>query len=782
MSNVIPPSNSAMDAEQRSILTRLNIISFAERSPILQEHRIIGTLGKSNNPVYRVRREADGMEFAMKVIRPASANEYEASKNEVLNTKAFAGNRHIVKVLDYNAVEYTALDSVQYAVVFLMPIYANYTREVMFQENGQNVHYLPWADMIREADVGAPLTVQILNRLYVARDIATALYDIDRQHHIHRDVKLHNIMCLPGPADPQNAHHLVNHTYLLGDFGEARGTHDQNMTHKTARPHGSPLWMSPEVFVHYAPSQYTAHLQAYKLAVSSDVYSLGLVLYALFTYWNPPFIGLNDRMLPIETLNDTAASAAQQLMAHQADLATVPVMLRCVISPSNWPPLALFEGRALSSGEAAIRSSIWRIIMNMCALQPDQRWSTQEVCSAINELISNILSGKLSASQDMNSTLANQTARSSQTLRTPDAPAEEAPVPKPEQPSRERRHTSRMATNQPVSYVDAIASIPLGDYEAETPVLTGSFQQEDDPFAQSFNQPFGQSFNQPFTQSFGQSSFLGSDQAAMEHPMFNSFEPIEMVQQQPPRRRRAVWPFIVLGIVLLLLLIGLGTLVVCSMSGDDEAEMSASGSTTSMMAGGPSADRAMDSITIMDSSTATPSPTAQPVVPAAAAITTATQAPAATPRVTTVPTQVPTATPTTVPTATPQPTPTPTTVPTATPRPTATPVPTTYPYDAGKTFRVNGTSRGAKFTLSLSLDEAERIDFIYINTASLTDGKGRTCGGDETKKFPKQFFGQTGPFVLGENVDAVSGATITSGEIVDLINQTIEQIKSGELR
>ena len=95
---------------------------------------------------------------------------------------------------------------------------------------------------------------------------------------------------------------------------------------------------------------------------------------------------------------------------------------------------------------------------------------------------------------------------------------------------------------------------------------------------------------------------------------------------------------------------------------------------------------------------------------------------------------------------------------------------------------MDGTSYGLTYRISLSLDQAGRIDFIYINTNTLTNGHGKLCGGNETNKFPGQFFGQTGPFVLGENIDAVSGATITSRDIVQLINETIEKIKTGKLR
>lgn len=131
----------------------------------------------------------------------------------------------------------------------------------------------------------------------------------------------------------------------------------------------------------------------------------------------------------------------------------------------------------------------------------------------------------------------------------------------------------------------------------------------------------------------------------------------------------------------------------------------------------------------------------------------------------------------------PTPTPTPTNTPTPKPTRTATPTPgpTPYPYDASKTFVVNGKSVGRDFKLYLSLDKAGKIDVINVYTPSLHEGHGKLCGGDHTGRFPRQFFGKTGPFEVGVNIDAVSGATTTSRDIANLVNETIEKIKSGEL-
>lgn len=127
--------------------------------------------------------------------------------------------------------------------------------------------------------------------------------------------------------------------------------------------------------------------------------------------------------------------------------------------------------------------------------------------------------------------------------------------------------------------------------------------------------------------------------------------------------------------------------------------------------------------------------------------------------------------------------PTPTPEPTVTQRPTPppTPAPTPYPYDASKTHVVSGDSMGRKYKLYLSLDKAGKIDVINVYAPSLHEGHGKLCGGDHNNRFPRQFFGKTGPFEVGVNIDAVSGATTTSRDIVQLINETIEKIKSGEL-
>ena len=88
---------------------------------------------------------------------------------------------------------------------------------------------------------------------------------------------------------------------------------------------------------------------------------------------------------------------------------------------------------------------------------------------------------------------------------------------------------------------------------------------------------------------------------------------------------------------------------------------------------------------------------------------------------------------------------------------------------------------GRAYKLYLSLDKAGRIDVINVYAPSLHEGHGKLCGGDHNNRFPRQFFNKTGPFEVGLNIDAISGATTTSRDITQLINETIERIKSGKL-
>ena len=77
---------------------------------------------------------------------------------------------------------------------------------------------------------------------------------------------------------------------------------------------------------------------------------------------------------------------------------------------------------------------------------------------------------------------------------------------------------------------------------------------------------------------------------------------------------------------------------------------------------------------------------------------------------------------------------------------------------------------GENITVTVTLDENGNVATLVVDASTQTPGLGQKCAEDE---FVNQFIGAAGPFVLGENVDAVSYATITSQAVVDAVNQLI---------
>ena len=77
---------------------------------------------------------------------------------------------------------------------------------------------------------------------------------------------------------------------------------------------------------------------------------------------------------------------------------------------------------------------------------------------------------------------------------------------------------------------------------------------------------------------------------------------------------------------------------------------------------------------------------------------------------------------------------------------------------------------GQNITVTLTVDENGNVAALTVDASTQTPGLGLKCAEDE---FVGQFIGQAGPFVLGENVDAVSYATITSDAVVKAVNELL---------
>ena len=83
-----------------------------------------------------------------------------------------------------------------------------------------------------------------------------------------------------------------------------------------------------------------------------------------------------------------------------------------------------------------------------------------------------------------------------------------------------------------------------------------------------------------------------------------------------------------------------------------------------------------------------------------------------------------------------------------------------------------GSAKGfaSDVKVQLTLDDAGAIAQLSIDASGETAGLGQLTMEDA---FTSQFIGKTGPFTLGDGIDSVSGATISSQAAVDAINSAL---------
>ena len=85
-----------------------------------------------------------------------------------------------------------------------------------------------------------------------------------------------------------------------------------------------------------------------------------------------------------------------------------------------------------------------------------------------------------------------------------------------------------------------------------------------------------------------------------------------------------------------------------------------------------------------------------------------------------------------------------------------------------------GSAKGfaSDVKVQLTMDAAGVITGLTIESSGETSGFGTRCMEDPT--FAEQFVGKTAPFAIGENIDALSGATVTSTAVVAAVNAAVE--------
>ncbi len=146
--------------------------------------------------------------------------------------------------------------------------------------------YLPGGScktLIKQRDFSVLETITIL------RDINNALEHVHNLGYLHCDIKPENIMF------------RADGSAVLTDFGIAKDLHEPTTSHTVA---GTPAYMSPE------------QAQGLKLDKSSDIYSMGILLYELLT-GRQPYYGKDSVSLALQHISAPLPELPDELAVFQ---------------------------------------------------------------------------------------------------------------------------------------------------------------------------------------------------------------------------------------------------------------------------------------------------------------------------------------------------------------------------------------------------------------------------------------------------------------------------------
>ncbi len=204
--------------------------------------------------IYEVRHKALDRAFAMKVLRPDLAEDAELAERFILEAKATASVKHpnVVQITDFGHLP----DQVPF---FVMELLVGHTLGEVIKAAGP----IPPARAAR-----------------IVRKIAGALAAAHAAGVVHRDLKPDNVFLLAGsrdlrpPGDPDRARSLA----MLGhgadvrvvDFGAAKIVGSSRVTREGV-VFGTPHYMAPE------------QASGQPVDARADVYSLGVIMYEMFT-------------------------------------------------------------------------------------------------------------------------------------------------------------------------------------------------------------------------------------------------------------------------------------------------------------------------------------------------------------------------------------------------------------------------------------------------------------------------------------------------------------------
>ena len=220
--------------------------------PVLPlRYRVLRRLGQGGmGVVWECLDEVLGRSVAIKVLRSVAATEHESQR--LLQEAAVLGRLNhsgIVRVLGLESV-------------------AGQPALVMELLSGPSL-----SDFLRDRTLGDR------DAAWAAASLAGALAYAHRQGVIHRDLKPANILLddLAGVSVDESVGGLPTGLFagrrlLISDFGTARLSQQQTVT-QAGQLLGTPAWMSPE----------QASGDVSRVTASTDIYSLGVVLYQMLT-------------------------------------------------------------------------------------------------------------------------------------------------------------------------------------------------------------------------------------------------------------------------------------------------------------------------------------------------------------------------------------------------------------------------------------------------------------------------------------------------------------------
>ncbi|HLW77909.1 MAG TPA: serine/threonine-protein kinase, partial [Bryobacteraceae bacterium] len=158
--------------------------------------------------------------------------------------------------------------------------------------------------------------------LEFSRKLCAGLASAHAQGVLHRDLKPANIMI------DSNGQVIITDFGLAGLAAELHGAEVRN---------GTPAYMAPE------------QLTGAEVSARSDIYSLGLVMYEMFT-GRPPFEA--DTAAEMLKLRQSSQLKTPSTLIHDLDPAVERAILRCLEpDPKNRPPTALAVAAALPGGD-----------------------------------------------------------------------------------------------------------------------------------------------------------------------------------------------------------------------------------------------------------------------------------------------------------------------------------------------------------------------------------------------------------------------------------------------